>query len=233
MSVFDEADAGRLAERTSAVAARLIRAAILDGRLKPGAPLRENDLGKQLGISRTPVREALVILQGEGLIEMAANRGAVVRRYDAGDLGEMYSVRAVLEGYAAQNAAENITADELRRLEDSCDRYRRLAERDEQLPQLVEENQTFHSLVIDASRSPLLTSMIRQTTALPLIYKSYMTYSIDNRHTAEADHRAILEALVERDGDRARHLLESHVLWARDLAIAHLPSLGTEQPASA
>jgi DNA-binding GntR family transcriptional regulator len=225
MSVFEEADAGRLAERTSAVAARLIRGAILDGRLEPGAPLRETDLGKQLGISRTPVREALVMLQGEGLIEMAANRGAVVRRYDATDLGEMYGVRAVLEGYAAHNAAEKITADELRRLEDSCDRYRRLSEREEQLPQLVEENQTFHSIIIEAGRSPRLTMLIRQMTALPLIYKSYMAYSIDHRHIAEADHRAILEALADRDGNHARVLLESHVLWARDLAIAHLPSL--------
>jgi DNA-binding GntR family transcriptional regulator len=222
MGVFAEQDAGRLAERTSAVAARLIRAAILDGRLEPNAPLREEELGRQLGISRTPVREALVILQGEGLVELAANRGAVVRSYGVDDLEEMYKLRAVLEGYAARCAAEQITAAELERLEESCNRFHRLSEQDEVLPELVDENQTFHSTIMDAARSDRLAAMIGQVTALPLIYKSYMAYSIENRHHVESDHRAILAALADGDGRLAGELLERHVLWARDLAIAHL-----------
>jgi DNA-binding GntR family transcriptional regulator len=226
MGVFEQADAGRLTERTSAVAARLIRGAILDGRLEPNAPLREEELGRQLGISRTPVREALVILQGEGLVDMAANRGAFVRSYGVDDLEEMYNLRAVLEGYAARCAAEQITPEEIAALSDSCDRFHALSERDEVLPELVDENVTFHSIIIGASRSDRLAVMIEQVTALPLIYKSYMAYSIDNRHQVEADHRAVMEALRDGDGRQAGELMERHVLWARDLAIAHLRTMG-------
>jgi DNA-binding GntR family transcriptional regulator len=221
MGVFEQ-DAGRLAERTSAVAARLIRGAILDGRLEPNAPLREVEIGRQLGISRTPVREALVMLEGEGLIEITTNRGAVVRSYGVEDLEEMYALRAVLEGYAARCAAQNITEAELDKLAESCERFHKLGEREEVLPELVDENVTFHTAIMGAARSDRLAAMIAQVTALPLIYKSYMAYSIDNRHHVEEDHRAILAALRDGDGRRAGELLEDHVLWARDLAIAHL-----------
>jgi DNA-binding GntR family transcriptional regulator len=214
-----------LGEKTSVSAARVLREAILSGQLPPGAALGEQSLGRQLGISRTPVREALLLLRGEGLVEMPPNRPAIVRSFSAEDLREMHSLRALLEGYAARTAAARLTEPDIAELTESCERYARLGEQDENLPQLVEENFRFHDTIVRAAASDRLVGMIRQVTAMPLIYKSYMTYSSENRATALADHRNILAALTDRDPDRAELAMKSHVMWARDVALAHLPQL--------
>src|SRR5215210_19437 len=102
MTVFPDPESRPFGEKSSGVAARRIRDAILAGRLEPDQPLREEDLARQLGISRTPIREALLLLQNEGLVETVPNRGATVKSYDAADLDDVYTLRAVLEGYAAR-----------------------------------------------------------------------------------------------------------------------------------
>jgi len=105
-----------LSRTAAAAAADLIRQAIVDGRVPPGHRLKEEELAQQLGISRTPVREALLVLQSEGLVEAAPNRGATVRAYDTADLEEMYELRALLEGHAAGRAASRVTPDQLAHL---------------------------------------------------------------------------------------------------------------------
>lgn len=212
-----------LGEKTSVAAARVLRDAILSGQLAPGTPLGEARLGRQLGISRTPVREALVLLQSEGLIETPSNRPAAVRSFTAEDLRELHSLRAVLEGHAAQTAATRLTDAQLAELEESCDRYARLCEESESLPRLAEENFAFHGTIVRAAASERLAAMIGQVTALPLIYRSYMTYAAEHRASALADHRRILAALRERDPDGAETAMKAHVMWALDVALAHLP----------
>ena len=115
-----------ISRNASAAASEIIREAIIDGRLAPGQRLKEEELARELGISRTPVREALVILEGEGLVESVPKRGASVRAYAADDLDDMYQLRALLEGYAARRAATRISAEDVGRLEESCARFDRL-----------------------------------------------------------------------------------------------------------
>jgi DNA-binding GntR family transcriptional regulator len=210
-------------EKTSVSAARILREAIFSGELRPGQTLGEENLARQLGISRTPVREALVLLRGEGLVETPPNRPAAVRSFTGHDLREMHSLRAVLEGYAARTAAPNLTDRQVGELERSVERYAGMMDNDAMLRELVGENFTFHNTIIEAAGSERLETMIRQTTAMPLIYRSYMTYSRENRDSALQDHRKILAALRDRDPERAESLMKAHVLWARDVALAHLP----------
>src|SRR5216110_3821907 len=86
-----------LVRNASVAATELIREAIVDGRLVPGERLKEEELARELGISRTPVREALLVLQAEDLVVATPNRGATVRVHDAKDLQEQYELRALLE----------------------------------------------------------------------------------------------------------------------------------------
>lgn len=197
----------------------------MDGRLKPGQPLREGELAEELGTSRTPIREALLLLQADGLVEAVPNRGAVVRSYDAEDLAELYEMRAILEGYAARKAASRIVDEIIAKLELSCERYAALRHHHE-FSELTEENFTFHDLILKTAASARLTTMVHQLTAVPLVYRSYLAYSDENRQTAEADHRAITAALKARNGERAGALMEGHVRWAGERAIAHHSVLG-------
>src|SRR5216683_3073383 len=138
---------GQLVQNASVAATELIREAILDGRLEPGSRLKEEELARELGISRTPVREALLILQAEGLVDAAPNRGAVVRSHDADDLEDLYQLRALLEGYAARRAAANISEAAVAGLRASCERFESLIESDVQ--ELVKENLLFHNVILD------------------------------------------------------------------------------------
>jgi DNA-binding GntR family transcriptional regulator len=204
----------------SAAATELIREAIIDGRLPPGQRLKEEELARELGISRTPVREALLILQTEGLVDAEPNRGAVVRSHDAGDLEDLYALRALLEGYAARRAAANVTEATSAELWASCDRFEALIDGDVQ--ELVKENLFFHSTILDTAKSRRVAEQIRKVIELPLVYRSYIWYSVDQRRISAHYHRQITKALESRDGERAELVMKEHVFEARDVLVSHV-----------
>ena len=212
-----------LAQTASAAAADLIRQAILDGRVVPGQRLKEEELAQQLGISRTPIREALLVLQTEGLLEATPNRGAAVRSYDHAELEELYDLRAVLESHAARRAASRVTTEQLEELRASCDRFALLLAGDD-LPALVAENGFFHDTILAAAASDRLKGMVRQVVALPLVYKSYIWYSPAQASASHHYHLQLVRALEQRDGERAEIVMREHVFEARDVLAQHLSS---------
>jgi DNA-binding GntR family transcriptional regulator len=210
---------GQLVQNASVAATELIREAILDGRLEPGSRLKEEELARELGISRTPVREALLILQSEGLIETTPNRGAIVGTHDADDLVDLYQLRALLEGYAARQAAARVSDEEIGLLRESCDRFDLIASND--VRELVKENLLFHSSIHAAAGSVRLTEMLRRVIELPLVYKSYAWYPPDQKRISAHYHRQITNALSVRDAERAELVMREHVFEARDLLVAN------------
>jgi DNA-binding GntR family transcriptional regulator len=214
-----------LTKSASAVATELIRAAILDGRLEPGRRLKEEELARELGISRTPVREALLVLQTEGLLESAPNRGATVRSYEAEDLDDLYQLRAVLEGFAARRAALRISEDGIERLRESCERFVVLRDGDD-IADLVEENLFFHTTILEAAGSERLAQMVRKVIEVPLVYRSYFWYSPEQKLISEHYHRQLTSAFSARDAERAELVMKEHVLEARDFLVAKVKEDG-------
>jgi DNA-binding GntR family transcriptional regulator len=214
-------DGGALVRNASVAATELIREAIIDGRLEPGRRLKEEELARELGISRTPIREALLMLQTEGLVDAVPNRGAMVRVHTPEDLDDLYQLRALLEGYATRRAATRITDEQVEALRASCDRFEAL-DSDKELRELVRENMLFHSTILDLAGSRRLASMVRRVIELPLVYKSYIWYSPDQKRISAHYHRQIVTALAARDSERAELIMKEHVFEARDLLVAHL-----------
>lgn len=212
-----------LVRNASAAATELIRDAIVDGRLDPGQRLKEEELARELGISRTPIREALLMLQAEGLVDAAPNRGATVRAHTAEDLDDLYQLRALLEGFAARRAATRLTEDQIDELRASCDRFDLLAEGD--VREIVKENMYFHNTILEAAGSARLAQMARKTIELPLVYKSYIWYSPDQQRISAHYHRQIARAMATRDGERAEMVMKEHVFEARDHLVAHVREL--------
>jgi DNA-binding GntR family transcriptional regulator len=208
-------------QSASAAAGEVIREAIIDGRLAPGQRLKEEELARELGMSRTPVREALLTLESEGLVESIPRRGATVRSYAVGDLGDVYQLRALLEGYAARRAAVRISPDDVARLEESCDRFERLRAEDDLLD-LVQENLRFHSVIHEVAASDRLTALIRKVIEIPLVYKSFYWYSPEQKLISQHYHRQLTRALRLGDGERAELIMKEHVLEARDFLLAQL-----------
>jgi DNA-binding GntR family transcriptional regulator len=210
-----------LTRNASVAATELIRAAIVEGRLEPGQRLKEEELARELGISRTPVREALLLLQAEGLVESEPNRGATVRTYEPEEIEEMYELRALLEGRAAHRAAARISDGDIGRLHESNARFAALRATDD-VVELVRENLVFHNTILEAAASERLAGMVRKVIELPLVYKSFYWYSPEQKLISDHYHRELARALAARDAERAELIMTEHVLEARDFLIAKL-----------
>ena len=203
-----------------------MRALILTGEYGPDERLIEEQLAERLGRSRTPVRQALTMLEAEGLVEIAPNRGATVCSFSIEDVWDIYDLRAVLEGHAARRAAGRIQRDELARLgvlaaemEELDDRF---GDHEDEIRALVALNQKFHGAIVEASRNERLFRLINRTVEVPLMYKAFFWYTPHERVISNHYHRQILYALEEGDADRAEIVMREHVYEGRDFVIAAL-----------
>ncbi len=209
-----------LVRNATVVAVEVIRDAILSGRLEPGRRLKESSLAKELGLSRTPIREALLVLQAEGVIESFPNRGAVVPERSPADMLGIYQLRALLEGHASRLAAGSAGPEDIKELAESCDRFDKLP--DGNIERLVAENLTFHGIILRLAANPRLSQMVRSVTELPLIYRTYIWRFSDQRRLSGEAHRNILRAIESSDGIRAEMLMREHVLAAGDVLVEGL-----------
>lgn len=216
--IFDQPIVGT--ERAGNLIAHEIRRAILEGRIEPGDVLREDQLARELGTSRTPVREALIELRNEGLVEARATQRAVVRAYTADELHDIYALRAALEAHAARLAAQRATSGQVDELEASNERFHELTRRNgDVVNDLVAENLVFHGVISDATGVARLKKMIDQVMVIPRRYRAYAAYAPEHRRRVETDHRTIAAAIRGRDPSAAGYVMEQHVLWTGEVAV--------------
>lgn len=204
-----------------------LRRLIIEGHYAPGARLVEDRLARDLGVSRTPVRQALARVASEGLVQIFPNRGAVVRTFTRADLLDAYELRAIMEGHAAARAARQITADQLAALEQAAAALegslsRSFASRAEEVHFLVEQNQLFHSTIVHAAGNRRLATMLPVVVDVPLQYRSFYWYSRAERAVSNFFHQGILRALRDADADRARALMQEHIYRGRDVLLEGL-----------
>jgi DNA-binding GntR family transcriptional regulator len=203
-----------------------LRALILTGEYGPDERLIEEQLAERLGVSRTPVRQALTMLEAEGLVEIAPNRGAAVCSFSIEDVWDIYDLRAVLEGHAARRAAGRIEMPELERLRELTGGMEGLAGRfvdhEEEIRALVALNQEFHGTIVEASRNRRLERLINRTVEIPLMFKAFFWYTPHERTISNHYHRQILEALKKGDAYRAEIIMREHVYEGRDFVIGAL-----------
>ncbi len=194
-----------------------LRAAIISGEYEPGERLRAEALAERFGTSRTPVREALMLLEGDGLVGIEPRRGAVVRSFDPADLADLYEVRAVLEARAAGLAAARITPDDLAALEATCDRAEsQTGNSARTVDTLIATNEDFHRIVIAAAGSPRLSAALRTVAGIPRPFKTVFWNDASERARSLAAHREIIAGLRAGSTDRAESATRLHVLNARD-----------------
>jgi DNA-binding GntR family transcriptional regulator len=187
-----------------------LRAAIVELRLRPGEPLREAALAEQLGVSKTPLREAFARLEQEGLVETTSFKGAVVTGYSERDLREIYELRALLEGAAARSAADGSTEETVRQLGDLVDRSRRVRDAGD-LTSLAALLGDFDEVVYSHVTNDRIAALVNNLRAhLTRIGK--LTEGIPGRVEASVEeHAAIVEAIAARDPDEAERLMRVHI----------------------
>ncbi|MFI5953288.1 GntR family transcriptional regulator [Cryptosporangium sp. NPDC051539] len=194
--------------------AAAIRKLIMTGEIPIGAQLRQADLANRLGISRTPIREALRQLQSGGLIEVVPNRGAVVRVPAPWEVREAYEVRAELEGLACKRAVRVVTDDTLDRLREANELLRRDAAPAQ--TSTTAANDDFHTLIHEISGNERLAKVIKEINeAFPrnvsaLVLRDSPRHRDDNYN----EHVRIIDALAAGDARTARREMQAHVTSA-------------------
>lgn len=190
---------------------------IIAGKYGPGDWLRQEDIASQIGVSMTPVREALDLLVASGLAERVPYRGVRVREMSTKDIVEAYSMRLVLEAMLARDAAMNITPEQVSGLKNILDEMKRHVRLNE-MPRERQLSREFHSAIAVASGNDLLIKLYAVVAnAFPdwLLYEAlYRIPDLLTRSVAQTfeEHTSILTALIKRDADRAVQASIEHVL---------------------
>lgn len=212
-----------------------IRKRIVAGQYEAGTWLREEQLSDVVGVSRTPVREALRLLHAEGLVEFLPQRGAQVASWSDDELREIFDLRALLESHGAKLAATSISADALDRMDVLADGMEAAGSRnansvvnDKCLDEIAEQNNELHRLVLDASGSPRLIAMLKSLVQVPLVHRTFRRYPAEGLQRSFAHHRELIAALRARDGQWASSVMRSHIMAARNIFVA---SDGTDEAA--
>jgi DNA-binding GntR family transcriptional regulator len=201
---------------------------ISQGELQPGEWVRQERLARELGVSHTPIREALKQLQAEGLVEHVPYRGVRVVEFSLDDVVDIYTMRSALEGLAAAAAALRASDDELAEIRRLHEAMVACKSPIDDLPKIRELNRSFHRQIVLASRRTYLIRTLEQMW-------SWFPTMLWNRHTLMADastperadtdnreHEQIVAALEARDPQRAEHLIREHIDHSRQALLTHL-----------
>ena len=197
-----------------------IREDILNGKYKEHEELKEMAIGEELGVSRTPVREAFRQLELEGLIQIIPNKGAYVIGITMKDVQDIYMMRARLEGLCARWATEHITQEQMEELEENTYLAEFHASKNH-LEQMAQLDNRFHELLYEACDSKMLENTLKDFHQYVMRVRR-KTLSSEARSTASNnEHRQIMEAIKAKNADLAEELAHQHMINAYNNMLKH------------
>ena len=206
-----------------------LRELVFSGEFAPGERLSEVELAERLGVSRTPLRMALMTLAHEGLLEPLSRRGFVVRAFSRADVTDAIELRGVLEGTAARFAAERLEArEDVAPLEEAATALEEVVrnigrQQQEEIGRYVELNNAFHDGLVELAHSPHLARMLANVKALPFAMPSgailashaVLPQSHEILVVAQHQHWQLIDSIRERHGTRAEEIAREHARLSR------------------
>lgn len=187
-----------------------LRRSILTGELKPGERLMEIHLADRLGVSRTPIREAIRKLELEGLVTMIPRRGAEVAQITEKHLRDVLEVRRALDALAVELACERITDAELESLKDACDNFEKETKQGN-ANRLERADVAFHDIILNASGNERLVQMISNLSQQMYRYRLEYVKDETSYDRLIAEHAAIYEAIRRRNGCEGAEAIKNHI----------------------
>lgn len=191
--------------------ANIIRERILKGEYRIGEKIKETQIATELQVSRTPIREAFKLLETEGLIDYVPNRGCFAKGFTKQDIEDIYAVRKALEVLSVEWAVNRITDEEVARLQEQSDLMEFYTSRKES-KKVLEINSDFHGIIYNAAGSRFMAQVLRS-------YKEYIERTRQVIHSEQreylneilTEHKAILDAIKDRDLERAKAAMAEHL----------------------
>ncbi|MDT9593648.1 GntR family transcriptional regulator [Nocardioides zeae] len=191
---------------------------IASGDVQPGSRLKESALAEELGVSRTPVREALRRLAADGLVEVHPNRGAQVVAYTPAEVADMFTVRVTLEPQATALAVPRFDAAGLDEIEDLAEQMTRLVDDGRDLQRLGELNRRFHECFLVACGNKALAAAVTAVVRPAVVHRTFHRYSGEALERSMSHHRELVVAARAGDAEWASSVMRTHVLAARHTA---------------
>ncbi len=194
-----------------------VRSGIIAGRYLAGARLTEQEIATTVGVSRTPVREALRRLDAEGLVEFTPNLGAVVTTWSEADSDEVFDLRSMLESYGARRATIRATPEQISELRQLAEtQYRESVERRTgYLERIADLNSQFHRRLQEAAASARLSRALAALIEAPLMMRTFQMYTPEDLQRSAQHHLEVVRALEARDPEWAAAVMLSHIHAAR------------------
>lgn len=190
-----------------------LREDILSGKYKEGDELKEVAIGEELGVSRTPVREAFRQLELEGLIQIIPNKGAYVTGITEKDVKDIYMIRSLLEGLCARWACEHITDAQMEEMEENIYLSKFHAQKGH-LEQLAELDNRFHEILYEACNSKMLEHQLRDFHEYVLRVRKKTLSNVNRGPKSNQEHEMLMEAIKAKDADKAERLANMHMINA-------------------
>ena len=187
-----------------------LRKAILTGELKPGEHLMEIHLANQLGVSRTPIREAIRKLELEGLVIMIPRRGALVAQITEKDLKDVLEVRRALDALCAELACERITQEEKQQLKAACEEFEKATETGDATT-IAAADVKLHEIIIEATGNRRLIQMIKNLSDQMYRYRFEYIKEKDQHNNLIREHRMIYESIINNDKEQAAKAATVHI----------------------
>ncbi len=200
-------------ESSAAQALAYIKKRLISGEFASGARLTEEGLARDLGLSRTPVREAIRRLVADGVLRFKPNSGTFVAEWTDDEIRQIFDLRTLLEAQIAEAAALSITPQELAALEEVQRELEAAADRrgDAALQRRSALNRRFHALIAAASRKTRLAGALASAIEMPIVQQTFRRYSAKQATRSLAHHQELLDALRARDPQWARAVMTSHI----------------------
>ena len=204
-----------------------MREAIFRGDMKPGRHLSEVDLSEQLGVSRAPVREALLQLEAEGIVELVPNKGAFVRGLSYKEVEEIYTTRSLLEGYAVALAADHATPDDINKIAQAAEKAKQMAGTGN-LMKTLDADFNFHRIVWSVSGHSLIESILGKIESQIRAFMIVQAPLFGELLNSVMDHQEVADAIGNGDSSTARKVMAGHITTAGKKVLAWLDNEKSE-----
>jgi len=212
--------------RADTLTASALREAIIKGILAPGQEIDEELVARNLNISRMPVRQAIGILEAEGLVKRRHRKGAIVTELTIAEIEELYNIRSCLEGLAVKKAVPNYTEEHIESLRDCLET---MNVRSDAAVSYLELNNKFHMMLYEPCEWDYLLNLIIQHRNNAARYMLLAHEALMRRARRSVKHQSILKACERRDAEKASEMVHQHIIDAMETLLTSLTSQQTKQ----
>ncbi len=199
----------------------IIKKGIVSGEYGPGYWLQEVELSKTLGVSRSPVREALKQLASDGLVTEIPNKGTFVRDFNEKEIDEIYEIRELLESYAIRHLPEKLSEEQKSKMEGYKKSFHEFYESDD-LEEYIVVDSKFHRYIIECTDNSILMELYRRVRNMNMLFRIYSLSTQRRFDESLGEHVEIIDCLIKGEYEAAARINARHLSYAKETAMEHL-----------